>query len=183
MKFFDYTKLSFSALVLKIGKSRYFDLPAMLEEVLNRLSGRVETLENAPAPSGGIATLSGDFVDNTDPTNPTLDRGYKVYTALLTQLGTDAPVATVLENTLGDNITFSYLSTGSFEVLNSDNNFPYNKLQLILNSNQPGTILLGGSEEDPDGNTLKLNKYEVSAGNLEAQNTLANATIEIRVYN
>lgn len=27
---------------------------------------------------------------------------YKVYTALLTQSGTDAPVATVLENTLGD---------------------------------------------------------------------------------
>lgn len=26
---------------------------------------------------------------------------YKVYTALLTQSGTDAPVATVLENTLG----------------------------------------------------------------------------------
>jgi len=29
-------------------------------------------------------------------------RGYKVYTALLTQTGTDAPVATVVENTIGD---------------------------------------------------------------------------------
>lgn len=46
MKFFDYTKLSFSALVKKIGNSRYFDLPAMLEEALNKLSGRVETLED-----------------------------------------------------------------------------------------------------------------------------------------
>ena len=31
-------------------------------------------------------------------------RPYKVYTALLTQSGTDAPVATVLENTLTDDI-------------------------------------------------------------------------------
>ena len=114
MKFFDYTKLSFSALVEKIGKSRYFDLPAMLEEALNRLSGRVETLENTPAPSGGIETLSGDFVDNTDPINPTLDRGYKVYTALLTQSGTAAPVATVLENTLGGAVVWSRINTGAY---------------------------------------------------------------------
>ena len=62
MKFFDYTKLSFSALVKKIGSSRYFDLPAMLEEVLNKLSGRVDALENAPAPSGDFIPLTGTEV-------------------------------------------------------------------------------------------------------------------------
>lgn len=39
-------------------------------------------------------TTKGD--ENGNPLLP-----YKVYTALLTQTGTDAPVATVLENTLG----------------------------------------------------------------------------------
>lgn len=39
---------------------------------------------------------------------------YLVYTALLTQSGTDAPVATVLENTLGGTVVWSYLSTGSY---------------------------------------------------------------------
>jgi hypothetical protein len=38
---------------------------------------------------------------------------YKVYTALLTQSGTDAPVATVLENTLG-NVVWSYNGVGDY---------------------------------------------------------------------
>lgn len=41
-------------------------------------------------------------------------RPYKVYTALLTQTGTDAPVATVLENTLGGEIVWSYDGFGSY---------------------------------------------------------------------
>jgi hypothetical protein len=44
---------------------------------------------------------AGTISQNGEPVKP-----YKVYTALLTQTGTDAPVATVLENTLG-NLTFS----------------------------------------------------------------------------
>lgn len=41
-------------------------------------------------------------------------KGYKSYVALLTQSGTDAPEATVLENSLGIDITFSYVSTGVY---------------------------------------------------------------------
>ena len=39
---------------------------------------------------------------------------YLVYTALLTQSGTDAPVATVLENTLGGTVVWSYSDVGSY---------------------------------------------------------------------
>ncbi len=39
---------------------------------------------------------------------------YLVYTALLSQSGTDAPVATVLENTLGGSVTWSYDSAGTY---------------------------------------------------------------------
>ena len=46
---------------------------------------------------------------------------YKVYTALLTQSGTDAPVATVLENTLGV-ITLQRNELGDYSIL-SDNLF------------------------------------------------------------
>ena len=38
----------------------------------------------------------------------------KVYVALLTQSGTDAPVATVLENTLGGTIVWSYTDVGVY---------------------------------------------------------------------
>ena len=41
-------------------------------------------------------------------------RPYKVYTALLTQTGTNAPVATVLENTLGGTIVWTRNNTGQY---------------------------------------------------------------------
>ena len=41
-------------------------------------------------------------------------KGYKSYVALLTQSGTDAPEATVLENSLGITITFGYVSPGLY---------------------------------------------------------------------
>jgi hypothetical protein len=41
-------------------------------------------------------------------------RPYKVYTALLTQSGTSAPVATVLENTLGGTVVWSYFGVGQY---------------------------------------------------------------------
>jgi len=41
---------------------------------------------------------------------------YKVYTALLTQSGINAPVATVLENTLGATITYSRVSDGIYTI-------------------------------------------------------------------
>jgi len=40
-------------------------------------------------------------------------RGYKIYTALLTQVGTSAPTATVLENTIGD-IVWTRSGTGEY---------------------------------------------------------------------
>lgn len=45
---------------------------------------------------------------------------YLVYEALLTQTGTDAPVATVLENTLGGTPTFSYVDVGWYHLTLAD---------------------------------------------------------------
>lgn len=57
-------------------------------------------------------------------------RPYKVYAALLTQSGTNAPVITVLENTIGD-IVWSYLGVGSYRasLLNA---FDKNKTQVFI---------------------------------------------------
>src|SRR5688572_16305439 len=41
-------------------------------------------------------------------------RHYKVYVALLTQTGTSAPVATVLENTLGGTVVWARGGTGEY---------------------------------------------------------------------
>jgi hypothetical protein len=40
---------------------------------------------------------------------------YLVYTALLTQSGTSAPTATVLDNTLGGAVTWGYTSDGTYD--------------------------------------------------------------------
>lgn len=44
---------------------------------------------------------------------------YKIYRALLSQSGTASPVAAVLENTLGGDVTFDRTLAGSFRALSS----------------------------------------------------------------
>ena len=44
-----------------------------------------------------------------------LGQGIKVYRALLTQASTDAPVATVLENTLGGTVVWTYDAAGEYD--------------------------------------------------------------------
>lgn len=45
--------------------------------------------------------------------------GYRTYKAMLSQTGTDAPIATVLENSLGIQVTYEYDSVGTyFAILN-----------------------------------------------------------------
>lgn len=39
---------------------------------------------------------------------------YKIYRALLTQTGTDPPVVTVLQNTLGGTVAWTYVTTGAY---------------------------------------------------------------------
>ena len=40
-----------------------------LDEHVKRLKGRVDVLESSP---GGVQSVSGDLVNNTDPLNPTI---------------------------------------------------------------------------------------------------------------
>jgi len=56
-------------------------------------------------PDGAISGNEVDISGSSDPL---------VYRALLTQTGTDAPIATVLENTLGGTVTWTSNSTGLY---------------------------------------------------------------------
>jgi hypothetical protein len=57
-----------------------------------------------------VSALEG----SQEPTVP-----YKVFTALLTQVGNNAPVATILQNTLEGEVSFHYLGEGNYVVVNS----------------------------------------------------------------
>jgi hypothetical protein len=112
------------------------------------------------------------------------ERPYKVYTALLTQTGTNAPVATILENTIG-NIVWTYISTGVY-VGNLISAFPLNKTYFSVNnrfSDDGGAsaydAFLFRNNDDIFNLTLWFNGTATD-DLMEPNNPLS---IEIRVYN
>ena len=129
----------------------WFDLPLRLKAIFAKL------------PTGG-----GD------------SRPYKVYTALLSQTGTDAPVAIVLENTLGE-IVWSREIKGIY-IGTLLNTFIEDKTHLILTNN---TYTLGGypsynSFDVKDTDSVRIVTTEFPE-NIDGN--LYNTPIEIRVYN
>ena len=107
---------------------------------------------------------------------------YKVYTAVLTQSGTLAPVATVLQNTFGGDLTWSYDAVGSYEV-SSDGLFTDGKTTVTCSSLwgrfevQP----YPNFEESTFPNTVSILNINSTTG-LQV-NGIEKAIIEIKVYN
>jgi len=114
-----------------------------------------------------IATLD-DIVDS---------RPYKVYTALLNQSGTNAPVATILENTLVGDIIWSYDNIGGY-IGTLTGVFTNNKTAIMLTASLTGIIINGKVE---DMNTISIGTMSIVGPYVD--NSLVNTTIEIRVYN
>lgn len=97
---------------------------------------------------------------------------YKVYTALLSQSGTSAPVATVLENTLGGTVVWNRATGGVYHATLTGA-FASNKTAIFV-TNRLSTDL------------LRAYRYDANIIYLESSNgdgNLLNNTIEIRVYN
>ena len=108
--------------------------------------------------------------------------GVKVYRALLTQTGTDAPVATVLENTLGGEVVWSYTNVGDY-LATLSGAFTANKTFVLL-TNGKLTAGQGGlttvAAAHVDGNSIAMS---VSDANGDfGDDVLQMASIEIRVY-
>lgn len=102
---------------------------------------------------------------------------YLVYTALLSQSGTDDPVATVLENTLGGTVVWARDSQGFYSATLSGA-FTANKSVAfyMVNSDQSAGYLL--TYEFPDEDTFLIRQAGVSFASVDQ----LGASIEIRVY-
>lgn len=98
---------------------------------------------------------------------------YKVYTALLTQSGTNAPVATVLENTLGVTPIFVYEGIGQYSVSLNGGFLTIKTFQLIGNNNIGLFDVLNIYGNGDDSVWIDVS----------ANDKLINTPIEIRVYN
>lgn len=122
-----------------------------------------------------------DKLNNSKTEYLSLDdiRGYKVYTALLTQSGTDAPVATVLENTLGGDIVWSRDGEGNY-IGTLNNAFPSNKYFAPMPINGfDSAVNYGGGNEPYFYARLDDNSISI----ITADDQLLDSPIEIRVYN
>ena len=128
----------------------------------------------------GDVPTQAQFVDLIDTIFSAVP-SYKVYTALLTQTGTNAPVATVLENTLGS-ITYIYNSDGYYSII-SDNLFTNKTFLTITNITDIGdyTGLNACNIVKIDNSTFDIKT--ISSSNVIANECLLNSPIEIRVYN
>ena len=109
-------------------------------------------------------------------------RPYKVYTALLSQTGTNAPVATVLENTLGGTVVWSYVDIGTFSGITTGK-FLNNKTYLYINSASETGNMLDGLAGVSQISEDEINVITVSSGADVSNDILNQASIEIRVYN
>lgn len=152
---FDYSGLSLTDLIEKIKISNFFNLPRMVAEAFKK----VQSLISANEPS------------------------YKVYTALLTQSGTDAPVATVLENTLGD-IVWSYYDIGQYKATLAGQLNINKRIIFVQPTNEADGTTTGYvtfSDEDQSNDSFIIKCVDVTG--TPVNEIVVPRGIEIRVYN
>jgi hypothetical protein len=104
-------------------------------------------------------------------------RPYKVYTALLTQSGEAAPVATVLENTLGGTVVWARDDTGVY-VATLSGAFTNNKTFIYCYNASAAFVFAIRLNAD----TISISTYFPDS-DTPADGKLSANPIEIRVYN
>jgi hypothetical protein len=133
--------------------------------------------------SRGNATLqstNGNLLLNS-PNGNVVVNGVKVYKALLTQVELEAPVATVLENSLGGTIVWSRDSAG-FYIGSLVGVFP-NELKVFsllgMQKNDNDVVFQQGWN---DADSIYVATYNIDGGTVLADSLLINTSILIEVY-
>ncbi|MFM2204473.1 MAG: Flavobacterium phage 11b [Bacteroidota bacterium] len=106
---------------------------------------------------------------------------YNSYTALISQSGTDSPIAKVLNNTTGVTFSFSRNSAGNYMITGSSNVFTTDQTAIIHSINTNGSF-----------SNSRMYVYSIGAQffTIETYNAttatdgiITDAFIEIRIYN
>lgn len=118
-----------------------------------------------------------DYLNNDIAVN------YKIYRALITQTGGSDPVVEVLENTLGETITWLRDSAGIYSA-NSSGIFLQNKTFLTINKSKSGGRQFSFYRTDNDRLEIVTEYFDSSTPTfVEDDDILDNTSIEIIVYN
>lgn len=163
---------SLSAFTLNLSTIDSSSLPLSGGTLTGGLTG--ETLNLQSIGTGTSVNSLGIDSSGNVITTPT----YKSYVALLNQTGTTAPVATVLYNTLGSDVTFTYQQVGDYVF--SSTAFTENKTTVFIGQSYDSNgyaINYAYMTAYPDGSIF------TALDNVGANDYLYNTPIEIRVYN
>lgn len=117
---------------------------------------------------------------------PTFTLPYKVYSAILNQGGINAPIATVLENSLSGSIVWTRVQAGFYRGTLTGA-FTQNKTLIFIDHTNGNSMVVCGRE---NANIIAVSTRNlfasVSGGSVDhadADGLLNGASIEIRVYN
>ena len=109
---------------------------------------------------------------------------YKVYTALISQTGTNDPTLVVLENTLGQTVTVHRNNTGRYELNISGNILLLAKTWWTITDDNNNNWFFWMNKENSFGNTNTMYIDTGSASPVTYTDGILQSTpIEIRVYN
>lgn len=125
--------------------------------------------------SEGNATKSATVQSIANLANA-VQLGYTSLVQLLTQTGTNTPVATEVYNNTGETFTWSYVSTGVYRITSAGTPFTVNKTVVFLNagsdtSNQPPI----------EWSRVGDNIIEVISSGVNGR--LTNGSFEVKIYN
>jgi hypothetical protein len=169
-------------------------MPYIIDNITaNTIDVKDTLLINGEEITPGLQTVSVDGVTivgngtTISPLTAVTSTTYKVYSAFLTQTGTTAPVATVLENTLGYDLTWEYTNVGVYTAVGVAGTFEDNKFAFIQGAgNGSSLVSLWGYNNSLDFSEMLLECYDlgnVSISFVTKNNILLNQFIEIRLYN
>lgn len=103
---------------------------------------------------------------------------YSSYSGLLTQSSTNSPTVTILNNSTGQTIVWSYSDVGEYIGTFSDK-IKEDKIWFSVTSSSKSAIFIAVSYNTE--NTILLNTYSRTGS--ATNNALSNSSIEIRIYN
>lgn len=111
------------------------------------LDGNFDYLEELSSGGSSVMSVTGSSVDNTDPLNPVIldSRGYKVYTALVSQDSTNNPTLDyVQENTFPDGtiLSLTRFATGDYNCSINVGAVNSNRVNIIIGESL--NIVFGG---------------------------------------
>ena len=130
--------------------------------------------------NGKVQNLTRNFsVANVAAFANSYSLGYTVYTALITQAGAAAPVATVLQNTTGGTIVWTRNSTGRYVATISGTTYTNDKTTVLVTSGGNNDNILRPIITA----TTAIDWYNIDSSDNAVSDTIAETTtVEIRIY-